>query len=162
MTLGLLSHILHPHPDVTKVELSAPLSSAVLISPWVSFSTTDDSWNRNAKTDMLPKEAAYRWSSLFVGKKPADEYNEPIRADVNWWKGLDRIVSEILVWGGGGEVLIDSIEATAKILRTAHPRTELVVESGAAHEDFIVSTLLGYTQKAEGTKLVESWIAQRL
>ena len=59
-------------------------------------------------------------------------------------------------------MLIDSIEAIAKKLKQAHPRTELIVQPGAAHEDFIIETLLGYTEKGEGTKVIESWIATRL
>ena len=66
------------------------------------------------------------------------------------------------MWGGGGEVLIDSIDAFSKKLKEAHPNTEVVVQPGAAHEDFIMDKLLGYKAKGEGTKLVESWIKARL
>lgn len=66
------------------------------------------------------------------------------------------------MWGGGGEVLIDSIQAIAKKLKEAHPKTEEVVQAGAAHEDFIIDRLLGYKDKGEGTKLIESWVAARL
>lgn len=41
LTLGLISHLLHPHPDVPKVELSGPLATTILISPWVKFTTLD-------------------------------------------------------------------------------------------------------------------------
>ncbi|KXT10690.1 hypothetical protein AC579_5060 [Pseudocercospora musae] len=162
MTVGLISHLLHPHPDVPKVELSEPLATTVLISPWIKFSATDDSWKRNATADMIPPIAAARWSSLFKGSKPSDEYNEPIRADAKWFSGLDKIVKDILVWGGDSEVLIDSIQDFTKILKAAHPKVELVVEQGATHDDFLMDKLLGYSEKAEGTQLVEDWIAERL
>ncbi|KAF7185054.1 Esterase [Pseudocercospora fuligena] len=162
MTVGLISHLLHPHPDVPKIELSEPLATAVLISPWVKFSTTDDSWKRNATSDMIPPIAAARWSSLFKGSKPSDEYNEPILADAKWFSGLDKIVKDILVWGGDSEVLIDSIQDFTKTLKAAHPKVDLVVEKGAAHEDFLMDKLLGYSGKAEGTQLIESWIAERI
>ena len=71
-------------------------------------------------------------------------------------------MKDILIWGGGGEVLIDSIEAIGKKVKEAHPKTELVVEPGAAHEDFIIERVLGYNKKAKGTELVESWIKARL
>ena len=66
------------------------------------------------------------------------------------------------MWGGSGEVLIDSIEAFGKKLKEAFPKTELVVQPGASHEDFIIDRLLGYKTKGEGTKVVESWIKARL
>jgi len=70
-------------------------------------------------------------------------------------------VKEILTWGGGGEVLIDSINAIHKKLEQAHPKAKLVVEPGAAHEEFIFDYLLGYKDSA-GASLVESWIAALL
>ncbi|KXT03923.1 hypothetical protein AC578_9250 [Pseudocercospora eumusae] len=162
MTLGLISHLLHPHPEVPKIELREPLATAVLISPWVKFSTTDDSWKRNATSDMIPPIAAARWASLFKGSRPSDEYNEPILGDAKWYAGLDRVVKDVLVWGGDGEVLIDSIQDFAKTLKAAHAKVDLVVEKGAAHEDFMMEKLLGYSGTAEGTQLIESWIAERI
>ena len=66
----------------------------------------------------------------------------------------------MLIWGGGGEVLIDSIREISKKLKAAHPRVDYVEQPGAAHEDFIISRLLGYTSD-EGGEVVASWIAQR-
>lgn len=48
------------------------------------------------------------------------------------------------------------------MLKQVHPRVEYVVQPGAAHEDFIFDTLLGYKGKAEGTVVVESWMKARL
>ena len=71
-------------------------------------------------------------------------------------------MKEILIWGGGGEVLIDSIDAISQKLKEAYPKTEYVKEAGASHEEFIVEKLWGYKEKSEGTKLVESWMKARL
>jgi hypothetical protein len=70
MALGLLSHILHPHPkfeDELRIKLSGPLAGAILTSPWVKFPTDDDSATRNAGSDFVCKEAAGRWGSAFHG-----------------------------------------------------------------------------------------------
>lgn len=162
MALSLLSHLLHPHPKAPKIDLKEPLATAILISPWVKFSTEDDSFKRNATSDMLPPAAAARWASMFLGSAPVDEYSEPVRGDIKWYSGLDRVVKDVLIWGGGGEVLIDSIEQLAKTLKAAHPKTELVVQPGAAHEDFLLDVLLEYKEKGEGTKLIESWLSERV
>lgn len=163
MTLSLMSHLLHPHPQVSnKINLSEPIAGAILISPWIKFATDDDSVKRNATSDMITPTAAKRWSSLFLGSSSLDNYNQPILADLTWFSGLDLKVKDVLVWGGGGEVLIDSIEAIGKKLKEAHSRAELVVQPGAAHDDFIIERLLGYKEKGEGTKLIESWIPARL
>lgn len=61
-------------------------------------------------------------------------------------------------------MLIDSIEyVTKEKLQKAHPRVELVVEPGSAHEDFIFDRMLGYKGGVgEGSQIVESWMAQRM
>lgn len=163
MTMSLMSHILHPHPQLsTKILLSEPLAGAILISPWVKFPPDDDSVKRNATSDMVTPQAAKRWSSLFLGPAALDNYNQPILANLTWFRGLDLKIKDVLVWGGGGEVLIDSIQAIGKTLKDANPKTEVVIEPGAAHEDFIIEKMLGYKEKGEGTKLIESWVAARI
>lgn len=70
MALGLLSHILHPHPDFEdelQVKLSGPLAGAILTSPWVKFPTDDESATRNAGSDFVCKAAAVRWADAFLG-----------------------------------------------------------------------------------------------
>ncbi|CAK1354803.1 hypothetical protein CB0940_01388 [Cercospora beticola] len=162
LTIGLLSHLLHPHPELPNPTAGGSLAAAVLISPWIKFSTTDDSFRRNATSDMIPPAAADRWKKLFLGEKSSDKYSEPSLADSAWYSGLDKVVNDILIWGGDKEVLIDSIKAFGTTIEKAHAKTTIVIESGAAHEDFILDTLLGYKEKAEGTKVIESWLATRL
>lgn len=91
-----------------------------------------------------------------------DNWNQPILADDAWFRDLPSVTSSILVWGGGGEVLIDSIELIASKLKKAHPRTEVVVQPGAAHEDFILDKIVGYKEKAQGTEVIERWMRANL
>ncbi|KAL2357321.1 Alpha/Beta hydrolase protein [Cryomyces antarcticus] len=141
LTLALMSHLLHPHFQASQARaVRTPARSRV----------------------DLPVAAAQRWSEAFLGGARLDEYNQPTIADDDWFKGLENVVSEILVWGGGGEVLIDSIVEIAKKLQKAHPKTELIVQPKVGHEEFIIDTLLGYKEKAEGTVLMENWIGARL
>jgi acetyl esterase/lipase len=50
--LSLLSHILHPHPDVQYVKLDAPLGGALRYSPWTGFNSTYPSFE-NGELDMM-------------------------------------------------------------------------------------------------------------
>jgi len=86
----------------------------------------------------------------------------PYLADSSWFSDLSTIVEDIFVWGGGGELLIDSIDAITKVLKQVHPNVDYVVEHGAGHEEFIIEKLLGYKHKPQGTKVIESWLGQRL
>lgn len=97
-----------------------------------------------------------------VGSAKQDNYNQPYYADSKWFEGLDKAVSEIFVYGGAQEVLIDSIEAFVKQLKAVHSKVEYVRQPGAYHDDFIVDKLLGYKGKGEGEKALESWVAGRI
>ncbi|KAK3619502.1 hypothetical protein LTR56_024003 [Elasticomyces elasticus] len=163
LNVAVLSHLLHPHPDVPEIKLREPLAGAVLISPWARFiSETDESVTRYASSDMVTVSAAKRWSANYLGDAKLDFYNQPADADDQWFTGLDKKVKDVLVYAGGGEILLDSINAFTKILKQAHPRVELVIQPGVAHDDIILDKVLGYQKKAEGTKVIESWIAQRV
>ncbi|KAK4506872.1 hypothetical protein PRZ48_000605 [Zasmidium cellare] len=162
MTVSLLSHLLHPHPAATKIDLKESLAGAVLLSPWVSFDTTTASWKRFEKSDMLAIPSVTRWTSQYLGDKPADNYNEAAIAEKSWWEGLDKVVKDVLVWGGGAERLLDGINDFSNKLKSAHKNTEIVITPGAAHDDFIADVVMGVKEKSEATKVVESWIAERI
>lgn len=70
LALALLSHILHPHPQIEeglRVQLSAPLAGAILTSPWIRFDTDYDSVKRNEGSDFVCEAGANRWSAAFMG-----------------------------------------------------------------------------------------------
>jgi hypothetical protein len=69
MTISLLSHLLHPHPAATKIVLSEPLASAVLISPWNKLFPSPSSMDTYKQTsDMIIPNAGQRWSSMYLGE----------------------------------------------------------------------------------------------
>ncbi|KAL1297270.1 hypothetical protein AAFC00_004829 [Neodothiora populina] len=163
LAMCVLSHVLHPHPDIsTKLELSEPFRAALLISPYVDFDVDQTSFNRNQGLDFVTKEVGVRWSSAFVGNAPKDAYFQPLLADDAWFSKLDTAISDLLIWGGSGEVLIDSIRRLADKLKRGFPKAELIIEPGAAHEEFIIERLLGYNHKAQGAQVIESWLSARL
>ena len=112
LTLGIMSHLSHPHPSVAPLELEQPLRGIVLLAPWTSFASEGwESVKFNKDKDLVTPEVADAWSSSFLGGKPRDQYNEPITADAEWWRDLKA--EEILVVGGGDEILLDSIKTFA-------------------------------------------------
>jgi hypothetical protein len=111
LAAALLLHLGHPHPQLPAYRLSHPLRGALLISPWISFNTDLPSFTKNQYSDYLTATAIKRASEAFVGPdKQHDSYSEPSTAPREWWKEVaTSAVTEVLIWGGGGEVLIDSI-----------------------------------------------------
>jgi acetyl esterase/lipase len=66
LVLSFLSHINHPHPSTTlsipPIKLEGEFKGAVLISPWVDFDNSKDSYKRNKYKDCLNETALKQWS----------------------------------------------------------------------------------------------------
>jgi hypothetical protein len=50
--LAVISHLMHPHPDVPELKLAEPFRGILLISPWIAFDYTE------------PIAKEYRWDML--------------------------------------------------------------------------------------------------
>ncbi|KAF2235019.1 alpha/beta-hydrolase [Viridothelium virens] len=121
LACAVLLHLARAHPDqsVEPLELGEGrrLRGAVLISPWVDFATGEESFERNKETDYLSIRALDRASSTFVGLGgKRDMYCHPSEAESEAWRDVAGKVDEILIWGGGGEILIDGIRKFAGIV----------------------------------------------
>lgn len=172
LTLGLLSHIAHPHPETAELKMNGKIHAAMLISPWVSLTQNHTHAHiRNAERDMFDARTLSRWSAAFLNSTSpfaGDPYSEPVLASPEWWEPVADVVGEVLIWGGGNEILIDGIEAFAKKFSVGFRRrggsVSLVVTKGAMHEEMIIERVLGYKGDS-GTgsqKVVESWMRAKL
>ena len=178
MTLSLLSHILHLHPSsdpaVPRITLKQPLRGALLLSPWVSFDYNHASFARNAESDMFDAVPLMVWARLFLGVTgtqsavAGDSYSEPLRAEPGWWSGANKVVNDVMIWGGGREVLIDGIRAFSKAFIKgwndgggSEDRVVYVETPGGAHDDMIVDSALGYKNSPAGMAVAE-WMKSRL
>ncbi|KAF2997102.1 hypothetical protein E8E13_003612 [Curvularia kusanoi] len=172
LTLALLSHLAHPHPDVAELKLNGKLSAALLISPWCSLTQhATPAYVRNAQRDMLDARTLSRWASAYLNSTSpfaGDAYSEPVLASSEWWEPVADVVEEVLIWGGANEVLIDGIEAFARKFSTGFRRrgghVNFVVSDAAMHDEMIFERVLGYKGDS-GTgsqRVVEEWVKAKL
>ena len=161
LATGVLSHLMHPHPEIPPLKLpnNGKLGSAILLAPWISFNTDWPSNTYNASKDLVSSHIGNVWSSSFLGGKPRDGYNEPLSADLGWWKGLDGVVEEILVVAGGDEVLLDSIREFARRLEGAHEKVTVVIAEGEWH-DMPTNSALG--MGGEQSEVIQRFVKARL
>lgn len=144
LCFSLLSHILHPRAGVPELSLRKPLAGIMAYSPWVSFRTDADSFQRNAQRDMIPAVTLHRGSAMFLGKSDprnieadlgpmsGDPYSEPGSNPSSWWKDLNKAVSNVYIWVGSDEVLVDIVRDFASSLR------EGLLDGGANAENLIL------------------------
>ncbi|KAI0319092.1 Alpha/Beta hydrolase protein [Amylostereum chailletii] len=118
--LCLLSHILHPHPDIAAPPtLSAPLAGLLLISPRVSNATTAPSFTQNTARDTLTRETFVSWIANFRANSSITSedglakdgwYTEPVNAPTEWWDALaGTVVKRVFVSAGEHECMRDDI-----------------------------------------------------
>lgn len=180
LVLSMLSHLLHPHPDVQVVKLARPLRGALFISPWVSFRTDFDSYTRNKDTDIVDPSIR-RWAAMFLNKSGSnpesdpgpvagDAYNDALSNDSTWWQGMHRVVSDVLDWSGGDEVLVDPIrEFDQRFLegwiqgggaKTGFVRVESPSHAHIAPISGMMMDPKGF--KCQGQLAIEEWFEARL
>ena len=161
LALGVLSHLMHPHPEITPLRLphNQKLNSAILLAPWVSLNTDWPSNTYNASKDLVTIPASGIWSSSFLGGKPRDAYNEPLSVDPSWWEGLDGVVEEILIVGGADEVLVDSIREFGKIVERVHGKVTTVIAEGEWHNMPVIFSMGMGGQQSE---VIERFVKSRL
>ncbi|KAF2111572.1 Alpha/Beta hydrolase protein [Lophiotrema nucula] len=171
LTLAVLSHLAHPHPDIVPLSLREKLHAAILISPWCSFNTHTPAFETNAEKDMFTGKTLHRWSSAFLGSTSpfvGDFYSEPVLAPASWWEPVSDLVDEVLIWGGGNEILLDGIEELARRFQVGFGgrggKLSVVVTPKAAHVEPIVERLLGYKgDSGTGSReAVEGWVRAKL
>jgi hypothetical protein len=74
--------------------------------------------------------AVDRASTAFIGTASHDSYSEPIQASSEWWAAVaDIAVDEIMIWGGGGEILIDGIRAYAGTMAEGFAMADAGIQS---------------------------------
>jgi len=181
LALALLSHALHPHPDVPAIRLDKPLGGALLYSPWAGFSTDFASFD-NVKLDMLTPLALRKWSAMFLDKAntvdseadpgpiSGDAYTESCKNPTTWWNGLHQVVSDVFVTYGSYEVLADPIKELEKHLKAGwadgggDPSRVVFLEGAKeAHIAPIVDIMTPSGKVKSSTQIaIEEWYKARL
>ncbi|KAH8821752.1 prolyl oligopeptidase-like protein [Xylogone sp. PMI_703] len=169
LILALMSHILHPHPSSTvpRVTLSTPFLGCLLICPWISFSTNYPSFKQNIYKDCIDPTGAQKWIDAFLGKKPKDNYNEPINASKSWWEGFPA--RNVTTLAGSDEILIDGVkEFNAKFqeaLKGKGVNYEFVICPGEYHDQWYLDLQYGYKKDADETmeaKIMKEFVRSKL
>lgn len=180
LVMSLLSHLLHPHPGVREIKLSAPLAGTFIFSPWVSFSTNSASYTRNANKDCLVPRNLRRWSAMYLDKSNADPetdpgpvtgdaYTDPLTNYASWWQGMHHVTSNVLVWGGGNEVFVDDFREFDRVFRKGwvegggeKGRVTYVETPLEMHIAPLIDSMNGGDKKNADRVLVEAWLKERM
>lgn len=119
LVMSVISHLLHPHPDINPVELTSPLKAAIIFSPWVNFDMKSVSVLENQMQDPVSLEVMRTWARDYLGTAPLDHYNQPSIASYEWWRGMP--VEQLLVTGAAREMLADDLTSFSEMMKVSDP-----------------------------------------
>ncbi|KAM5456179.1 hypothetical protein MaudCBS49596_001200 [Microsporum audouinii] len=180
LTLGVLSHLSHPHKDIQPLKISAPLGGAFTMSPWVSMADNVPSYTRNAKRDYLSLECGRSWAQAFIGNAETDNYNHAIQAPPEWWKDIKT--KSLLVYVGSDDVIVDSITQFVEKIKVSHsipdyasagsfilirnqpvvPFTQYVICEGEPHIGPIINRRFGNREETKMGETLKLWFMENL
>ncbi|KIK60065.1 hypothetical protein GYMLUDRAFT_261641 [Collybiopsis luxurians FD-317 M1] len=168
MAAVALGHLLHPQPMIAPViSIPEPLAGALIVSPWVSYSTGSNSYSRNAPHELLPVKTLEKWadwikdSREYSGVKDDDYFFQPRDAPTEWWHKLETVVKRVLITAGELEVMRDdAIELSKRMQSGQGPDVDCFVETSMGHNEPLVGFSCGDSPNLLGksTQVALKWL----
>ncbi|KAL5358859.1 Alpha/Beta hydrolase protein [Aspergillus floccosus] len=166
VTLSLISHISHPHPDPTVPPIKARhegqvvLGGAFLISPWVTFVSESTSMVANSEKDLVVQEFLLSCAESFLGNDSRDNddfYTVPLNAPSEWWKEVK--VQNLEIVAGEFEIFRDDILALAEKIKVHNPMTQVLLASKEVHAEMVLARILK-SPPTETEKVFTRWLKE--
>ena len=174
LILQLLSHILHPVPEVPPFALPCPLRGVYLMSPWVSLSSLGSSGIANDQSDCISRVGLLYWGSFVLDGIPESmrHYLEAGKTPDNWFEGIAGLTDRLLVTAGDAECLRDDIVVTAKKLESAWAQSlegssksrlaemKFILQEHGVHDDPHFDFLLKEPKLSSLSWEIVDWVAK--
>lgn len=158
LVCGVLSHAAHPHPQIEPLNLSGNLGGAAMIAPWTLLDTEFPDMEIYHGGDLITQAVAQPWASAYLGNAPRDNYTDLSNAPTDWYENFP--VNQVLITGGGNEILLPIIQDLAEKFKKGFPNVELLVGHRECHVAPIYNLELGDSTETEQGKKVKSWLTE--
>ncbi|OAA60824.1 lipase/thioesterase [Cordyceps fumosorosea ARSEF 2679] len=160
LTVGVLSHLAHPHPSIAPVRLSGPLAGAATIAPWVSLQPDLSDQVIYDGGDIVTTFVGERWSTEFMGDAEPDNYTDAFDAPESWFETFP--VKKMLILGGENEIMMPLIELFYEKVKAGFPNVELFKGKGESHVAPVYNIYVGDDSETEQGKKLKSWLIELL
>ncbi|GJJ15150.1 hypothetical protein Clacol_009425 [Clathrus columnatus] len=180
LLLQVIAHILHPYPTIPPLpQLSSPFLGLLFISPWVTFGSSSTPPTSKRNLDYLNHtiltiwgDAAKKGSALELTKpnhgqlcEPGGYWGEPMKAPSEWWNGVEKISTNILITSGDWEFLHNDIQEFGKSFKQAvAPRgvkINVLGEPNGVHMGPVFEKLWDFAPNTL-TDVVIDWVYERI
>lgn len=170
LLMGLLTHIAYPSPygPVIEVKDHDRFKAAVLISPWVSWNYSSQSFSQNAAVDYLTRDKMEEFTGLWqprgreIWANPLDttEPKEGFWQDI--FQKKQRVSDRTLVVVGMDEVFLDDVSAMARKMGADKDNTTSAVSFIKCPDEPHVGAAIDMALGISGgsmIKVLQEWLA---
>ncbi|KAE9366753.1 alpha/beta-hydrolase [Stipitochalara longipes BDJ] len=159
LVMSVISHILHPQPNIKPVILTAPLKAAAVFSPWVNLCMDGGSVLTNQMQDPVTVEVMKGWADNYLGAAPLDFYNQPRIAISEWWRGMP--VEQLLITGAAREMLADDLVTFAETMKDIHKPTTVFFAPDDFHAQPVLGPEMGLGEGQQGP-IIREWLLKQV
>ncbi|PYI06861.1 alpha/beta hydrolase fold protein [Aspergillus sclerotiicarbonarius CBS 121057] len=133
LSLAVLLHLTHPHPDIQPLEISQPLAGVFGHAPWVTYNTEGASFRENRQKDIISPQVVNPWTQSYLADKDGqgDPWSEPAKVPLEWWEGLKT--ENVLIVVGRDEALFTAVEEFVEKFKKVVPNTVYVIGQDETH-----------------------------
>ncbi|KAJ3496691.1 hypothetical protein NLG97_g2474 [Lecanicillium saksenae] len=160
LTVGVLSHLAHPHPSIVPLKLSEPLRGAATIAPWVALKPDTSGHVIYDGGDIVTTFVGESWSKAFMGDAEPDFYTDAIEAPSSWFETFP--VNKMLILGGENEIMMPLIEMFYEKLKGGFPNVELFMGKRESHVAPVYNVYVGDNTETEQGKKLKTWLSELL
>ncbi len=184
ITVGVLSHLAHPHPSIVPVHLSEPLAGAATIAPWVSLHPDLSEHIIYDGGDIVTTFVGEKWSKEFMGDAEPDYYTDAIDAPESWFETFP--IKKMLILAGENEILLPMIEMFYEKMKVSspflcffswskmpgnnhtnhnqggYPNVEIFKGKGESHVAPVYNIYVGDNTETEQGKKLKTWLTDLL
>lgn len=169
----MISHILHPHPQIRAVPApSSPFAALLLLSPATSFRAIAESFTRNNSIDCIDKATCEYWNAQLTGGdspywtefENGGFWGEAVRAPPGWWEGVGGLVRRCLLTAGDREVLLDDILEFGDTLERLPEdwSVQRILGRDEVHDAALMDYILEKKPRSETTINSAKWLKEAL
>lgn len=123
----------------------------------VSFRTDSESWTTNKDKDCVAPISMDLLRPVYVDPDSINNYSEPLRADVAWWRGIPA--KSILNIYGENECFRSHIVELGETLKKAGNEVEDVQCSLHVHIDWVLDLQAGMEPGIMSVKILD-WLSR--
>ncbi|KAJ4153759.1 hypothetical protein LMH87_010233 [Akanthomyces muscarius] len=160
ITVGVLSHLAHPHPSIVPVHLSEPLAGAATIAPWVSLHPDLSEHIIYDGGDIVTTFVGEKWSKEFMGDAEPDYYTDAIDAPESWFETFP--IKKMLILAGENEILLPMIEMFYEKMKGGYPNVEIFKGKRESHVAPVYNIYVGDNTETEQGKKLKTWLTDLL